>query len=130
MLAVRAATYLGWVAQRLDEPGATERAARNRRDAALYAASKYAVVGLTETLRLEAGEDVHVAILAPGGIDTAMTAQLDNDDGERLIPPADVAEVVLDALIDRRDWIFTHPEYLDFLEARHAGIVADYRKIS
>ncbi len=98
-------------------------------DAALYAASKYAVVGLSETLRLEAGDDVHIAVLAPGGIDTAMTAKLENDDNERLIPPYEVADVVLDAMAERRDWVFTHPEYMDFLHARHAAIVADYQKI-
>ena len=59
-----------------------------------------------------------------------MTAQLDNDGEERLLPPEAVSALVLDAVAERRDWVFTHPEYLDALEARHAGIVADYRKIT
>jgi NAD(P)-dependent dehydrogenase (short-subunit alcohol dehydrogenase family) len=41
-----------------------------------YCASKFAVVGLTEALRTEIrGEDIHVALVMPGVIDTPMVAR-------------------------------------------------------
>ena len=44
-----------------------------------------------------------------------------------LVTPLD--DDALDAMAERRDWVFTHAEYLDALDTRHAAIAADYRKI-
>lgn len=98
-------------------------------NAAYYAASKYAVVGFSDTFRIEAGDNVNVCVLCPGGIETAMTAQLEDDDGERLMVPADVADLVLDAVAERRSYVFTHPEYLPMLQAYHGAVADDYQKI-
>lgn len=98
-------------------------------NAALYAASKYAVVGFSDTFRMEVGDNVNVCVLAPGGIDTAMTAQLQEDDGERLIAPAEVAEQVLEAVAERRSYAYTHPEYLPMLREYQNAVNADYEKI-
>jgi NAD(P)-dependent dehydrogenase (short-subunit alcohol dehydrogenase family) len=104
--------------------------------AAPYAASKYAVVGISETLREElAGTPVGVSVLCPGFVRTNIfTSQrnrpddLRNDEPkveartanegiirvvmETAIDPSDVATHVLDAVRDGRFWVITHPEML------------------
>ncbi len=96
---------------------------------ALYTASKYATVGFSETLREElAGTGVHVAILCPGGIDTPMNDGIETS-GERLESPERVARLVLDGIRERRDWIFTHEEYLPMLDERHRAIVSDHEPL-
>jgi len=96
-------------------------------EGALYTASKYAVVGFSEALRAElADTGIHLAVLCPGGVDTPMNDGFEPEEDERRIPPEEVARLVLDGLAERRDWIFTHAEYLPFLEERFAGIMADH----
>ena len=98
-------------------------------EGSLYAASKYASVGFSETLREElAGTGVHVAILCPGGVDTPMNDGLDTS-GERLASPDEVAQLVLQGIRERRDWIFTHDEYSPMLDERHTTIVADHEPL-
>ncbi len=98
-------------------------------EGSLYAASKYASVGFSETLREElAGTGVHLAILCPGGVDTPMNEGQDTS-GERLASPEEVAQSVLDGIRARRDWIFTHDEYSPMLDERHKAIVADHEPL-
>ena len=47
-----------------------------------YCATKFALVGLTEALRMElVGEGVHVSLVMPGVVDTPMAAAAQRDDG-------------------------------------------------
>lgn len=55
-----------------------------------YCASKFALVGLTEALRVElSGEDIHVSLVLPGVVDTPMaTAAQENPESAELWPQA------------------------------------------
>lgn len=96
--------------------------------AAPYAASKHAVVGLSESLFCElelAGSPIGVSALCPAFVRTRLMVNEPTDIGEGFagamnsllrqgidggIDPADVAEQVLDAVRGRKFWILTHPE--------------------
>lgn len=105
--------------------------------AAPYSASKYAVVGISETMREEfRGTGVGVSVLCPGFVKTNIftsqrnrpqelrnatkkaAARTANEDMIRLvnetaIDPADVASKVLTAIVQDEFWIFTHPDLLE-----------------
>ncbi len=100
----------------------------------LYTASKMAVRGLTETLRLELkamNAPIKVSMLCPGPVLTAMTADAAPGDaqphsaqdsdlaamnaaagGLEYMDPAKVADITFEAIQEDRFWIFTHPEML------------------
>jgi NAD(P)-dependent dehydrogenase (short-subunit alcohol dehydrogenase family) len=118
--------------------------------AAPYCASKYAVVGLSESLQQElqqAGAHVGVSVLCPGFVRTNIFTSQRNRPAELTvpgrgpragareandeivktmqelgIPPEAVAEDVLDAVRAGRFWIFTHPDLLPALDERHARL--------
>lgn len=100
-----------------------------------YVAAKHAIVGISETLfhELAAGsEQIGVSVLCPGMIATQMPwsernrpdhvpSSLDHPSRAQLIelttmgakngmPPADVADLVVDAIREKRFYILTHPE--------------------
>jgi NAD(P)-dependent dehydrogenase (short-subunit alcohol dehydrogenase family) len=100
-----------------------------------YVAAKHAIVGISETLfhELAAGsEEIGVSVLCPGMIDTQMPwsernrpdhvpSSLEHPSRAQLIeittmgaqngmPPADVADLVVDAIREKRFYILTHPE--------------------
>ena len=105
--------------------------------AAPYSASKYAVVGISETMREEfRGTGVGVSVLCPGFVKTNIfssqrnrpqelrnetkktAARTANEDMIRLvnetaIDPAEVASKVLHAIVNDEFWIFTHPDLLE-----------------
>jgi NAD(P)-dependent dehydrogenase (short-subunit alcohol dehydrogenase family) len=108
-----------------------------------YNATKYAVVGISETLALElAATKVGVSVLCPGLVKTniftsqrnrpqelrnearnpAARAATDEVLQQRGLDPAVVGELVADAIRDGTFWIFTHPELLDVVEERHERI--------
>jgi NAD(P)-dependent dehydrogenase (short-subunit alcohol dehydrogenase family) len=113
-----------------------------------YAATKFAVVGLSESLAAELVADapsVHVSVLCPGFVRTniftsarnrpehlgpqrpapALPGDVRRQQIEELfIEPAAVADDVLDAIRNDRFWIFTHPDMLSAVAARHAAIMA------
>jgi NAD(P)-dependent dehydrogenase (short-subunit alcohol dehydrogenase family) len=103
--------------------------------AAPYVAAKHAVVGISEELfhELAAGnEGIGVSVLCPGMIATQMPwsernrpdhvpSSLDHPSRAQLIelttmgakngmPPADVADLVVQAIRERRFYVLTHPE--------------------
>jgi NAD(P)-dependent dehydrogenase (short-subunit alcohol dehydrogenase family) len=96
--------------------------------AAPYAASKHAVVGLSESLFMEleiAGSPVGVSVLCPAFVRTrlmeheptevgtgfaAATNQLLRNGIDGGIDPSEVSRQVIDAIRTRRFWILTHPE--------------------
>jgi NAD(P)-dependent dehydrogenase (short-subunit alcohol dehydrogenase family) len=109
-----------------------------------YDATKHAVVALSENLHnsmLTAGADVGVSCLCPGFVRTGIADSTRNWPAElgpqptrtamqeamsevtrRVIaegmPPAVVADLVLDAVRERRFWVFPHPEFVELAMAR------------
>ena len=93
----------------------------------LYTASKMAVRGLTETLRVELqalDASVGVSMLCPGPVLTGMTAPASTDTPEhaamraaagelQYMDPNRVAEITFEAIQADRFWIITHPELLE-----------------
>jgi NAD(P)-dependent dehydrogenase (short-subunit alcohol dehydrogenase family) len=102
-----------------------------------YAAAKFGVVGLSESLHNDlraSGAPVGVSVLCPGATATGLrqnSARLrpgeterDFDDaGAIRVPPAGVARQVVDAIRHERFWVITTPEYRDVLDRRHRGLV-------
>ena len=109
-----------------------------------YNGTKYAVVGISETLAMElADTDVGVSVLCPGLVNTNIfTSQRNrpadlrnekrNPSGRiasdevlktRGLDPAVVGELVARSIREREFWIITHPELLSAVEQRHRGIV-------
>jgi NAD(P)-dependent dehydrogenase (short-subunit alcohol dehydrogenase family) len=108
-----------------------------------YVASKYAVVGISETLRIEgAGSQIGCSVLCPGNVKTQIVASQRNRQerfGERGeanpmiakalesgIDPLWVGRLVRRAVIDDQLYIFTHPETRAAVEQRFQGILAGY----
>ncbi len=119
-----------------------------------YSASKWAVVGISEglynSMRAQ-NTGVGVSCLCPGWINTAIGASarnrpewaapnaLDEPDAEAEarhqfvldalasgLPPEHVADLVVDAILEDRFWIFTHPDMVAALEPRFAAILGDH----
>jgi len=109
-----------------------------------YAASKFAVEAITETLFHElamTGSPVGVSVLCPGWVRTRI-AESDRNrpagmaprsgplrDGlaevvSHGMPPELVARAVLEAVRERRFYVLTHPEITVNIEARLQGIVS------
>lgn len=101
-----------------------------------YVASKYAVVGLSETLRLEGKEyGLSCSVLCPGNTRTDIVSSSRNrlpeyggaretrvPDVEETIAkgmdPEEVGRIVRQGVIDDEDYIWTHPENREQAEAR------------
>lgn len=113
-----------------------------------YNATKYAVVGISETLAIELKDTkVGISVLCPGLVNTNIfnsqrnrPASLANASRktdalrvpadvleERGLPPAAVADLVAGAVRDGTFWIFTHPDLLESVEARHGRIMGGRR---
>ena len=105
---------------------------------ALYAATKYGVVGLSETLASELaqrGARVGVSVLCPGPTETDFRSNsralhphgagsdAAADDRAVRASPESVAEQVVTAIRDGRFWILTHPAYNETVARRTAAIV-------
>jgi short-subunit dehydrogenase len=114
-----------------------------------YAASKAAVIALSETLRAElelAGAPIGVSVLCPGFTDTNVLEGHRNRaadrgteqrtaESEQVVQfirdsfassigksPEAVADIVLDAVLEDRFWIISHGGMDDIFEARFAAI--------
>ena len=118
-----------------------------------YNASKYAVVGISETLKGELAEtNVGVSVLCPGFVRTniresqrnrptelrnekrnergrAMDAAVVSQRSIPVIQPDEVAALVYNAVMADRFWIFTHPELMAAVEDRYAGVLTDAKAI-
>ncbi len=115
-----------------------------------YMASKWAVVGITEGLYSELanlGSTVGVSCLCPGWVNTAIDSSTRNrpewaasaleepneieeavaeyvrDQVRSGMEPAKVADLVHDAIVDERFWIFTDPKIVASLEERYRAIL-------
>ncbi len=97
-----------------------------------YAATKFAVVGFSEALRMEmAPHNVGVSVLCPGMVRTPMI-----DDGvmpppsaSNMIEPAEVAALVLDAIRRNRSHIFTHGEFREQIRERNEAVLAEFEGV-
>lgn len=89
-----------------------------------YSVTKHAVVALAEWLAITHGEaGLHVSVLCPQAVRTAMTAPLEGGgvagvDG--MMEPAEVAEAAVAGLRDGRFLILPHPEVADYAQRRAA----------
>jgi NAD(P)-dependent dehydrogenase (short-subunit alcohol dehydrogenase family) len=117
-----------------------------------YSATKQAVIAVSECLHhdltIATGGKVRVSVLCPGWVKTNIADSERNrppSSDERAararslrdrriresmratiaagIPPEEVAESVLRAIVENRFWILTHPRSLDAVEARMRGIL-------
>lgn len=117
-----------------------------------YHVAKHGVVALMDSLRIElkiAKSDVRASVLCPGPVDTDIAQSernrpsdlpehQDSEIGERFwtnltqelsrgMDPAEVGDLVLDAVVNERFWILTHPnEFLPLVEKRLDAIKADH----
>ncbi|WP_459615669.1 SDR family NAD(P)-dependent oxidoreductase [Bordetella sp. 2513F-2] len=106
-----------------------------------YAASKYAVVALSEALEIELqGTGIGVSVLGPAGVNTNIyrSAELRGNDPAASpasdkpahilggLPPEDVAQQVVRAIRQNAFYIFTHPETRAGIAARHARMMAAF----
>ncbi len=116
----------------------------------IYNAAKFGVVGLSEALLadlLESG--VGVSVLCPGVVRTALTtshrnrpAHLSSDEGPAPIPaddadqgdapavgtdPLDLAEQVLDGVLENRFFLCTHPEFREIIAERNAVLDSSFK---
>ena len=121
----------------------------------VYTASKYAVVGISETLRLDLAEDnIGVSVLCPGLVDTNIfhsgrnrPAELEastdtskmiggNGSNESMqetikqgaLDPKIVGDMVVQAILDNEPYIFTHPELENMVEERFKSISSSFEK--
>jgi NAD(P)-dependent dehydrogenase (short-subunit alcohol dehydrogenase family) len=109
-----------------------------------YCASKFAVVGLSETLALDLcdyGSRIGVTVLCPGLVKTAIGANretqamqgLDSDERrhneaiavhlQSALDPALVARQVLAAVRERSFYVLTHPEAMPLIENRQRWLL-------
>lgn len=115
---------------------------------AAYCASKFAVVGLSESMRAElAPAGIGVSVLCPGGVRSNLFASsvairaktqdafdgLATQGSEALrieqaqrMDPVRVGEMVLRAIAENAMYIIPHPEYRGHVEERHAALLAAF----
>jgi NAD(P)-dependent dehydrogenase (short-subunit alcohol dehydrogenase family) len=108
-----------------------------------YVASKYAIVGVSETLRMEGvASKIGCSVLCPGNVRTGIMRSQRNrhsdfgDPGEINpmieksiedgIDPLAVGRLVRRAVIDDEPYIFTHPETREAVESRFEAIRAGF----
>lgn len=117
------------------------------RNLAIYNASKFAVVGLSEAIRADMKTNgMGVSVLCPGVIATALTTSernrpdhLRNADAQPVLPasgagnpdgamsPDDFAAFVLAGIRENRFWMVSHPEFRGLVEQRNQAVINGYR---
>ncbi len=113
----------------------------------VYCTTKYAVLGFSESLRLElAPQGIGVSVLCPGGVRTRLM-DADHNRPERLaksggraealrevlesgIDPEDVGDAVLRGIREDAPYIFTHPEFRPILESRFQTLLAGFDAVA
>lgn len=115
---------------------------------AMYSASKYGVVGLTETLHNELVDTrVNVTALCPAGVRTRITDSVRNRpaaaaaaddtrpphvpsssfDISPALEPEEVAKMTIDGIRAEQLYVFTDPKVRDLIVAHHERMLADFR---
>ena len=117
---------------------------------AAYCATKFAIVGLTETLATElqqTNSPVGVTLLVPGLVRTnanrpsrnrpagLQPGGLEDHEAEedpeyvmRIIDPPEVGAIVVDAIKRGEPYAITHPEFLPTIEERHERVAEAFRR--
>ncbi len=102
---------------------------------AAYCASKFAVAGLSEAIRMElAPFGVGVSILYPGLTRSRMSEQQMDDLPEeikiaiagKMMEPIWLGRAVVRAVEKNRQHVITHPDHREALETRIAALLADF----
>ncbi len=104
---------------------------------ATYCASKFAVLGLSDSLRQElASHGVGVSVLFPGLTRSRMSMAMKDDMGlddesfarieAGMMDPLWMGRAVVKAVESNQPYIITHPDHKPVLEARHADILAAF----
>jgi NAD(P)-dependent dehydrogenase (short-subunit alcohol dehydrogenase family) len=105
-----------------------------------YGTSKFAVVGLSECLRLDmVKHNVGVSVLCPGMVATALATSQRNRPGAatsapsvlpepdrsalRHIDPREVGEMTANGIIANKPYILTHAEFREPIEARYRALI-------
>lgn len=116
------------------------------RNLAIYNASKFGVVGLTEAIRADlTANGMGVSVLCPGVITTALTTSernrpehLRNADAQPVRPatgsgnpdgamsPDDFAAFTLAAIRENRFWVVSHPEFRGLVDQRNQAVISGY----
>ena len=110
-----------------------------------YVASKFAVVGLSESVRLELAEtNIGLSVLCPGIVQTPFAANslkyqpsaqaeclhpspLSHVEGRPAGMDADaIGRMVVEAIREKRFYILTHPEYRPVVTARMDSLAAEF----
>jgi NAD(P)-dependent dehydrogenase (short-subunit alcohol dehydrogenase family) len=114
-------------------------------DFVVYVAAKAAVVTISETIRMELGqENIGVSVLCPGPVRTNIHEiarnrpprfgvgdafrELEESGGSKvpfpsMLDPAEVGDMVLSAIRNDELYVITHGEWGPMAEARHAAII-------
>lgn len=100
-----------------------------------YNVSKHGVLALSETLEKDleaAGADVGVTVVMPGRVATSLGLRAPGEPevsmepkGKNVLAPEAVGDAVIDALVHRRRFLFTHPHLRGTVEERFGAILAD-----
>lgn len=114
----------------------------------IYTTTKFAVVALSETLRLELADfDIGVTVVCPGAVKTrinesernrqttfadvgnTMTAEqleLIRHSFDHGTEPRDLGEMILDAIRENRLYVLPHAEFKPVIQARYEAIMAGF----
>lgn len=110
---------------------------------AAYAASKAAVVALTETLAAELGDRIGLSVLLPALVRTSITANASKRPGHhedaprpeeflppvRVLEPEEVGALVIAGMRAGERYIFTHPETRPGTAARCQALLSSYDRL-
>jgi len=109
-----------------------------------YSVTKHAAVAFAEWLSITYGaRGIAVSCLCPQGVNTAMLRGGDRPSGQPnesnvvravgvVLEPAQVADIVHDALVEERFFILPHPEVADYMKVKaneHARWLGGMRKL-
>ncbi len=91
-------------------------------ETAPYGVTKHAAVAFAEWLRIAYGRrGLRVACLCPQAVDTQMLAEGAGSAGiDGVLPPQEVARVLIDTLREERFLALPHPQVLQYLQAKTA----------
>jgi short-subunit dehydrogenase len=96
---------------------------------AAYSATKHASVGFTESLAIDYGDDgINVSVVCPQAVATRMIGIEDDSDSmeggfkgndiDGIMSADDVANIVIEAALDGRFLILTHPQVTTYIQRK------------